>query len=548
MFLLWATVFVVYLGLRSHTFFSSLVHDDGLFLYAGQALANGELPYEGFWDHKPPCIFFFHSIPFYFFPFSLAAAKLHEILWLSFAALLLFYFCQRRFHRLTAFAALFFFVFCTSLHYTVRSGGLTEETALFFVVLCYWQILRRRGKLGVNAFIAGLALGAAIEFRQTFVFTSVFLVGALLHNAHQRDKKFKDVLGPFFAMCAGLAIPEILISSYFWIHGGWRDYFEASYLFNLHYIGPARAKKPLAEILRIQWEFIQCAGPYLYSPFLTLCTWRWIPTTARWMTLPLILAFLGDMVAVSLSGEFYCHYYVQAAVSTTLLLAMFVEGFIEKTKDVRTQGFIALASLGYAGFGIILLLLVAVPLYSASLRYLSDYRQILAERNSPLNEYQMQQSAAQAAKRLTAPDETILLLGQSPNSVYIYSGRYAGSRYYHYSPIWKLKLRDALKERHIKLFMEDIQARKPVILFVDLKLPELRELREMDLLEESRLDFLPGFKQYLFDNYIALEAIWDNIPSEWFWYDVRNIILVRKDKVEEIKARIQRTSDAAAEK
>ncbi len=536
----WFLIFLLYFGLRSHTFSSSLVHDDGLFLYAGQACAVGQIPYQDFWDHKPPGIFFYLSLPLRLFPFSLFAVKFYLILCLSFSAILLYYFCQRRFLLSTSIIVTLCYVFYTSMHFTIRSGGLTEEDALFFVVLCFWQILRRRGKLLWNSLFAGLALGIAIQFRQTYVFTVAFLIGALLHNAHQRGEKFKDVLGPFFAMMGGLVIPELIISFYFFIQGCWWDYLEGSYLFNFYYIGPARTNKPLSEVLQIQWEFIQSTGPYLYAPLLALCTCYWIPTATRWMMVPLILAFLGDLVAVSLSGEFYSHYYVQAAVSIAILHAMFIEGLAYMLKSIHQAGWLRFLSLLKLIFCIFLIVVTFVPLYWGIKQYISDYKFILRDRDAQEREFAMQRGVAKAVQQLTAPDDTILLLGQQPNSVYFLSGRHAGARYYHYSPVWKPKLRKALKDYHYGYFMDDIRTRKPVLLLVDLRVRELRELTDLEMTEDSMLDFIPGFKPYIVDNYLLLSDVLDESPSDqWFWYDIRTIILVRKDHTQAIKQRFK---------
>ena len=161
-----------------------------------------------------------------------------------------------------------------------------------------------------------------MSFRQTFLLDIPFVIGALLHNAHYRGERFRDVLKPFFAIFAGFIIPECLISLYFQMHGEWFTYFESSYLNNFYYIGPARPSRSFADVFSKFWDFFISTGPYLLSPLLALCTRQWVQKDIRWMVLPLLLAFAGDMISVSLSGEYYEHYYVQASVSTALLLAM----------------------------------------------------------------------------------------------------------------------------------------------------------------------------------------------------------------------------------
>jgi hypothetical protein len=528
--LIWTVIFVLYGGLRYHTFLNSFAHDEGLFLYGGQAWSAGQLPYRDFWDHKPPGVFFFHSLPLRFFPFSLTAIKLHEIVWLSCSASILFVFCRRRMRPETSVLATLFYIFFTSMPYTIRAGGLTEESALFFVVLCFWLMLRSRGKLRWNCFFAGLALGTAVEFRQTYVFTFVFLIGALLHNAHQRGKKFRDVFRPFLTMCVGLALPEVIISVYFLAHGAWRNYMEASYLFNFYYIGPARHSMPLADVFYKQWMFISKTGPYLFAPLLALSTWKWIPRTTRWMLLPLILAYLGDLIAISLSGEYYEHYYVQASVSTCLLLALFWEGLFTRLQLAWNNGLFRFPSMVFCVYALFLLALVA-HFFAGGLRtYIGDYRAICEKRGSPEGEYAFQHGVAEAVQSLTDPEETILLIGRDPNSVYLLAERYAGARFYHFSPLWKDKLSGAVKEIHRQAFLQDVRDKAPVVLLIDLK-------------KRGVIDrFLPEFQAYIDEHYIPLEDLVDEIPTDkWFWYDAWLQFQIRKDKTEMIPTRWKRS-------
>jgi hypothetical protein len=531
--MIWILLFGIYAGLRSHTFFSELAHDDGLFLYGGQAWAHGELPYRDFWDHKPPGIFFYHSIPFRLFPFSVAAAKWHEILWLSLSATLLFAFCKRRFLLPTSLFCVAAYVFYTSAYYTIRTGGLTEESALFFVVLCFWLILRRKGNLLKNAFFSGLALGIAFQFRQTYVFELPFLIGALLHNAHYRGEKFTDVLTPFLAIFLGLAIPELIISFYFFLHGAWFTYFDSSYLCNFYYIGPTvRPDHTWLEILQEKHgRFLMATGPYLLAPILALTTWKWVRKDTRWIYLPLLLAFIGEMVAVSLSGEYYEHYYVQASVSTCLLLAFFAEGLLQFWKQRARAGLFTPGSAIAALASLTVLTATFWPWVTGTQQYISDYKRVLDQRQIDEGLYAYQRSVAQAIATLTDPQDRILLIGRDPNSVYMLSKRYAGARYYHVSPLWKPKFVDYTKDYHKQAYFDDVKRHQPAILIVDFY---SRTRDERGLLRVEK--FFPPFMTYIEENYTLLEDITDTHPEDlWFWYGIRTQLLIRNDKKKQIQ-------------
>jgi len=188
---IWCVLFVLLLAARSYTFRSAIVHDEGVFLYGGMAWAAGELPYRDFWDHKPPGVTLFHSIPIRLFGYSLLAVRLHEVFWLAISATILFYLCRAHLLPATAILSLLFYCLLVSTKLVIRSGGLTEESALTFHALSYLFALRRKGSLGLNVFLAGLFVGLAAQFRQPFGLTIVFIALCLLWRPEDCKVPFK---------------------------------------------------------------------------------------------------------------------------------------------------------------------------------------------------------------------------------------------------------------------------------------------------------------------------------------------------------------------
>ena len=85
---------------------------------------------------------------------------------------------------------------------------------------------------------------------------------------------------------------------------------------------------------------------------------------------------------------------------------------------------------------------------------------------------------------------------------------------------------------------------EPVLLIVDLKVRELRELQVLEMDSETRLDFIPDFKSYLYENDLPLDQVLEEIPDDqWFWYDIRNVFLVRKDHADRVKQRFNQTME-----
>ena len=356
----------------------------------------------------------------------------------------------------------------------------------------------------------------------------------VIARAFPPRRNFSETVRYAGVLLAGILVPECLISLYFLVHGIWRDYFEASYGFNFFYIGQGRPSRPWADILNWHWKFIQATGPYLFSPLLVLAVWRWVTKDARWLFWPLLLVFCGDMISASLSGEFYEHYYVQTAVTVSLLLALFFDGIVSLFKQTFHAGLIKVKSIAAMGYVLLLCAVCLIPFYSAAQRFAADSRSVLEAQESDSSATAMQRSVADAIKQLTAPGDRILLLGRDPNSVYFLSGRYAGARYYHFAPLWKDKFVRCITPHHIEFFINDLTEKQPVLLLVDLR-PQRG--RDEQGLERWAL-YIPEITPYIETNYLSLEAVLDEIPEDdWFWYDNWLSILVRSDKADEVKQR-----------
>ncbi|MDP8242890.1 MAG: glycosyltransferase family 39 protein [Candidatus Hinthialibacter antarcticus] len=530
-FALWIGLAALYACLRSFTYFSALVHDDGLFLYTGQAWAAGELPYRDFSDHKPPGLFFLLSLPCRLFPFSLFAVKTFLILWAAAGATLLYILCRRITGRLASSIALLLYVFYTSQYTTIRTGGLTEEGALPFVILSFLFFLQTRDWRWTLA--SGVALGAAVQFRQTFALTALFHFVWIAQQTLTKKQDIKTSATQTLALCAGMLLPECFVSFYFWINGAWWAYFENSYLFNFVYVS-ASPQNTWQQIFAHHWNFLLSTGPFLLAPIFAILLTPWANQSLRRFLIPLLACFAGDLLAVSLSGEYYTHYYVQAAVSIHLLFVYCISSLAQRIPDNASQR----KKAAYWPIAIIVCLSTLLLLTSGVQTYIQNYRSILNDYQNPNRAYAFQRGVASAVNQITGPDDTILLIGQAPNSVYFLSKRYAGSRYFHYSPLWKEKFNDEKNVRFFQQLIFDIQQRKPAVIIMDLT------VMNSDAPDVWLQSFSPETAVALRGLYTPLEdAFADDIPEdEWFWYDINVVFWIRNEKLDIVGNKLKASS------
>ncbi|MGC9326776.1 MAG: hypothetical protein ACP5I1_04005, partial [Candidatus Hinthialibacter sp.] len=230
----------------------------------------------------------------------------------------------------------------------------------------------------------------------------------------------------------------------------------------------------------------------------------------------------------------------QAAASSLLLLALFMDGIEQAIRESVNQSKAVSQRALALGFSAVLIAVSVYPLIGAVKTYSSDVRHILQERSRLESAFGFQQGTAQAIQNLTDPEDRILLIGRDPNSVYILSKRYAGSRFYHFTPLWKDKLEDVFTMRHKEAFLQDLSDKRPVILLMDRR-------SAPKLLEDD--EFMQQVRSYMEDNYTALDEIMEESPEDlWFWYGPRLTFLIRNDKIGAVKdrcAQIATQSDAA---
>jgi len=542
----YVAVFLAYAVLRAHTLLSPILHDEGLFLTGAQMCAMGELPYRDFWDHKPPGIFYFHSIPLRLFPFNRLAVKIHETIWIALSASLFWILCRCLFSSVTATIILAFYMFYTGAPVTIRSGGLTEELALPWLALAYFLVLvpmkrcetistylltlpsgEDRGKGSGVTFLtlilAGLSLGVAGQFRQTFLLSALVFMWVLWREAACEGISPKVRLQHIGAFFLGLIVPEILISLYFLLHGAWWVYFETSYLFNLAYIHGGDAP-PVGRRTFVQvFQFLLNTGPYLVAPILALGALGRLQFPAGRFLVPLILLFGLDLCSAELSGEDYEHYYVQAAVSSCLLIGLLAQSVEIDIRARKATGIrLRVGRMALVAF---LGILTATAAYG----YGRDVIRLIQMQKREHGPIVLQKAVADGIRQLTLPEDRILLLGGSPNSVYFLAHRLPGSRYYHNSPLFKAKLREFIPERFHEEFMLDLRTERPVVLILGAAEGE-SITRGMDLVRERA----PFMLDYLSENYIPLEQITDKIPAEWTWYGVFCRFLIRKDRADDL--------------
>jgi len=153
--------------------------DAGVFLYVGDQVLNGGIPYLDVWDHKPPVIYFINAFGLLVGGGSVWGVWLLEFLALYSAALVGFVLMRRAFGVLPAVVATVVWVLSIGLLHTY--GNLTEEFALpliFAVLYLFWEA-EKRGSYHWRGFLIG-ALAAVCFLLKPNVVSVPLSIGILL--------------------------------------------------------------------------------------------------------------------------------------------------------------------------------------------------------------------------------------------------------------------------------------------------------------------------------------------------------------------------------
>ncbi len=107
--------------------------DSGVFLYIGQGVLEGKIPYLDFWDHKGPLIYYINALGLFLFKESYWGVWLMELFFLTISAKLGFSLMRDRFNTSFAFVGTASWVLALGKVFTIQFGGgnHVEEYALF---------------------------------------------------------------------------------------------------------------------------------------------------------------------------------------------------------------------------------------------------------------------------------------------------------------------------------------------------------------------------------------------------------------------------------
>lgn len=313
--------------------------DETVFSEFASILLNGGLPYIDAVDNKPPFMYAFFSIV-YFFSGGASLPLVHLVTtFLVMATAGMVYATARLFTGFReSFAALLFFIFLTHIHepkYISTSGETLINVMLMVSIYCYLSG-KIKGFSPLRAVTGGLFLGAAVltSYKAGIVAivmaTEVFIPASWYSTEGEKTSPPKKYVNLMTTGAASL-VPVLLLIFIFHRWGVLEDFLSWGFLYNFQYIGSGSEAFSLLRPLARTLIFFAMAAPLLIIIAAGAVRMR----RGEILTLPpggylafLSLWFLLSLAAVLQGGRCYSHYYIQLAPPLALLAAPF---FLEVT-------------------------------------------------------------------------------------------------------------------------------------------------------------------------------------------------------------------------
>lgn len=220
--------------------------DSGVFLYEGQNILNGGLPYLSVWDHKGPLIYYIDAIGLALNHNSWWGTWIIEFLFIYSSLIIGFILLNRLFGFLPAIIGSISWL--TILCFFIEGGNLTEEYGILFQFIIFYLFYRceqEQSNYKMGYLLIGVTTSLIFLLKPNLIGVSLTILLYLVaitvfyNNAGQTLRKIK-----YFA--AGIIAVIVPISLIFLIRGNFFDFIDQFFFYNIIYSSTSIFSKFLA--------------------------------------------------------------------------------------------------------------------------------------------------------------------------------------------------------------------------------------------------------------------------------------------------------------
>ncbi len=488
--------------------------DSGVFLYVGQQISQGKVPYRDVWDHKGPLIYYINAIGLAITGGSRWGVWFIEYLNIFFSAVIGQITLQRSFGKTASIFATV--AWLLALSRTLNGGNFTEEYALLLQFSAIY-FFTRRDDSHFYSFLIGVTAALSFLLRANIVgiwFSIVLLVAILgLQNQSWRSSVHSLLL-----MLAGFATIIGITTFYFWNNDALVQFLDAAYRYNFYYSSSFtlsdRSNSFYQGIKILNGTAIVTTIAWLMALFSLFTDQRDRLLKPDLNALALI-AFPVEILLIMVSGRSYAHYFMSMLPVAAVLLAFMADEIIRLKggKEIRIAGnYLSQTNLLLAG---LIVAMTILPLKN----YVALSRHVVEQSRKP-NEI-----LSQVTHYIAGNDRTLLMWGAESHVNFLVD-RESPTRFVYLFP---LQMPGYASKELIDELILDIQTNRPIIIdTTGTKSPfppidPARRTEWYDWLEAGGYTFqgeeLKRALAYIESHYEQVGTIGQ---EEWFVYQFRN--------------------------
>ncbi len=297
------------------------LRDSSVFLYSGQNILSGGIPYRDVWDHKGPLIYLINAAGLLTGDGSRLGVLLIELLFVAGVFLALYRGVEKTWGSLAAFGASV--TLLAGLDRLYDGGNLTEEYALLFQALSVLVLLAYlRQPAWQHAAATGLLAALGFLLRPNLVSTQMLAGGILLLEALRRRRQGSPTGWQILAALAGgFTAPVLAVFLFFARHHALGDLLDQMIAYNLLY--SQNSGISLSEQILIPFNVLKnlwitpLAGAGLVFGLAGL----WKEKDARVQGLLLLgcIDLAAGLVIYNVSGRGFRHYFLNILPAASIL-------------------------------------------------------------------------------------------------------------------------------------------------------------------------------------------------------------------------------------
>lgn len=480
--------------------------DNGVFLYAGQQILQGDIPYLDFWDHKGPLIFYLNAIGLGLASGSRWGVWILELIFLFLTAIGIYQIVLSKWSKFIAIMSLIlWFILINKVSSYLRFGD-SNYTETYSILFSVWAILfylwSQQGKnIFLFCFLVGVCAGMSFALRPNNISIYVSIVFIELVSYAFWDNPFG--IKRIIYICIVCLIVLTFVYIFFWINNAETDLFDAVFTYNLIY---SQKNGDLENRFLVFWQGVK--NLYwlpIIIPIGTIGQLIYFYFKRNFykyqFTIFLLFSFVIEAILSSLSGRALLHYYISWVPVMVLLTINLFMSFVNSKWETKltSQSILKASSLA-------IILLFFFFTSSSIFTYVRIFNEIKHTQN-----FERESALIEFIKNTTKPENKVLVWG---NDVWInfLSKRESPSKYtYQYS----LFLPKYTNLQKVETFLNDIKTCPPI--YIIEPVVNTDEISPFKI--ERRFPNLPDGVQVVFEyfeeNYSYLREFNEVIIYKW---------------------------------